>query len=100
MRTKDTLLQVIGQQVRTRRLALNLTQEGLGKKADIVGKYVSEIERGTRDIPISTLQAIVEHGLGLRLDVTFAQRNGSRPDLRMPPLPPDVEDAARLIAEI
>jgi transcriptional regulator with XRE-family HTH domain len=48
-----------------------LTQRALGERAGIVGKYVSEIERGTRDVPLSTLLAIVERGLQLQLEVVF-----------------------------
>lgn len=71
------LLAAIGHDVRARRISVNLTQAELGKRAGLGGKYVSEIERGTRDLPISTLHAIVEDGLGLRLGVEFV--NGKPP---------------------
>lgn len=100
MRTSDTLLRIVGQQLRARRVAAELTQDQLGKKAGIVGKYVSEIERGTRDMPISTLHALVEQGLSLRLDIDFNAKNGSRPEMRLPPLPPAVEEVARLVAAL
>ena len=67
MATKDPLLRAVGEQIRSARLAANLTQTQLGERAGLVGKYVSEIERGTRDVPLSTLQALVERGLGFRL---------------------------------
>ena len=86
-------------------MAAGLTQQQLGKRAGIVGKYVSEIERGTRDIPFSTLHAIVEDGLGLRLDVRFAAESGGRgakPAAPLPrsPLPRSIEMLARAIAEL
>ena len=57
---------------------------------------MSEIERGNRDIPFSTLRAIVEDGLGLHLDVRFdkAARNGSAS-----PLPPELREIAALPTE-
>jgi transcriptional regulator with XRE-family HTH domain len=100
MRSSDTVLRAVGQQIRARRVEADLTQEALGNKAGIVGKYVSEIERGTRDMPISTLFALVEHGLGLKLDIAFNTRNGSRPDVRLPPIPAAVEEVARLVAAL
>lgn len=76
-----------------------MTQTDLGRKAGIVGKYVSEIERGTRDIPFSTLHAIVEDGLGLHLDVLFAATTRSANKVSAP-LPRPVEQVARMIAEL
>src|SRR5580704_15434933 len=67
----------LGALIRTCRSAARLTQAELGRRAGIVGKYVSEIERGTRDIPFSTLRAIAEDGLGLVLDVRFRATAGA-----------------------
>ena len=53
-------------------------------KAGITGKYVSEIERGTRDLPFSTLHGIVERGLGLTLEVR-AQDGVRRATVELPP---------------
>jgi transcriptional regulator with XRE-family HTH domain len=92
-------LRSIGELIRARRAASNLTQAQLGKRAGIVGKYVSEIERGTRDVPYSTLHAIVD-GLDLHLDVRFgtvAESRGAKPP---PPLPRAIEQLARTIAEL
>lgn len=95
-------LRALGQLIRHRRAVAGLTQDQLGKRAGIVGKYVSEIERGTRDVPFSTLHAIVEDGLGLRLDVRFgtAGEGGGR-GVKLPaPLPRSVEVLARAIADL
>jgi transcriptional regulator with XRE-family HTH domain len=100
MRTRETLLRAVGQQIRDSRGAAELTQAQLGKRSGIVGKYVSEIERGTRDLPLSTLQSVVERGLGFRLDILFSIKNGSRPNLVLPPLPAQVEEVARLVAAL
>jgi transcriptional regulator with XRE-family HTH domain len=72
----DDGLRKLGALIRTCRSAAQLTQAELGKRAGIVGKYVSEIERGTRDVPFSTLRAIAEDGLGLVLDVRFRAPGG------------------------
>jgi len=95
-------LRTLGNLIRSKRMAANLTQAQLGKRAGIVGKYVSEIERGTRDIPFSTMHAIVEDGLDLHLDVRFgAAAEGGRRGARPPaPLPRSVELLARAIAEL
>ena len=92
-------LRVLGEQIRTSRIEAELTQDELGARAGIVGKYVSEIERGTRDVPLSTLHAIVERGLRLKLAVEFRPKNGSRPNLRIP-LPGPVMEFAQVLADL
>jgi transcriptional regulator with XRE-family HTH domain len=100
MATRDPFLRALGEQIRTTRIAAGLTQNEVGKRAGIVGKYVSEIERGTRDVPLSTLRAVVERGLGLRLELELCPKHGSRPRVRLPPLPPGVEEVARAVADL
>jgi transcriptional regulator with XRE-family HTH domain len=95
MRTR-TLLATLGHRIRTGRTDARLTQAALGKRAGIVGKYVSEIERGTRDLPLSTLTAVVERGLGMDLDIVFRARgSGSRVSV-----PSAIDAVAGLIAEL
>ena len=100
----------LGHAIRAAREAAQLTQAQLGKRAGIVGKYVSEIERGNRDVPLSTLRRIVEDGLGLTLEVRFNSQanatgkkngNGKHSVLTQPQelreladLPPDKRRAA------
>jgi len=83
--------------IRAKRTSAGLTQHALAGRAGLSDKYVSEIERGTRDIPFSTLHAIVESGLGLTLEVSFPAKGRSP---TKPPMPKAVEDLARLIAEL
>jgi transcriptional regulator with XRE-family HTH domain len=78
-------------------MAAGLTQRALASRAGLSGKYVSEIERGTRDVPFSTLHALVERGLGLALDVSFLARGGRRAPDR-PRQSRAVEDLAERIA--
>jgi transcriptional regulator with XRE-family HTH domain len=86
----------LGGRIRTGRTEAGLTQAELGKLAGIVGKYVSEIERGTRDLPLSTLVAVVERGLGMDVDIVFQPRGtGSRVSV-----PSAIDEVAELIAEL
>jgi HTH-type transcriptional regulator/antitoxin HipB len=90
------LLVTLGSRIRTRRTASGLTQAQLGERAGIVGKYVSEIERGNRDLPLSTLIAVVERGLGMDADIVFRPRGtGSRVSV-----PSAIDEVAELIAEL
>lgn len=66
------LLERLGARLRELRAAANLSQEEVGERAGFGGKYIGEIEKGTRDVPISTLRAVIENGLGLRIDAAFA----------------------------
>lgn len=86
-------LRLLGDQIRASRIAAELTQRELGDRAGIVGKYVSEIERGTRDIPFSTLAAIVERGLQRQLVVSFQHQGTIR-------VPSYLEDLALAIGAL
>ena len=94
MSSSREALRSLGAAIRAARLEAGLTQGALGRRAGIVGKYVSEIERGTRDIPFSTLRAIVQDGLGLRLEVGFRKSGHDAP------LTNGVDEVARSIAEL
>lgn len=48
----------IGKRLRELRQQARLTQEEVGLRAGFSSKYVSEIERGHRDPPLSTLNAL------------------------------------------
>jgi transcriptional regulator with XRE-family HTH domain len=98
MASSTQALRALGQLIRARRLAAGLTQSALGRKAGIVGKYVSEIERGNRDIPFSTLRAIVEDGLGFTLDVRFEAKNGHRV-APLPVLAPELREIMEMPAD-
>jgi transcriptional regulator with XRE-family HTH domain len=53
-----------GSAVRRARVARDMTQEELGETADLGMKHVSEIERGTRDLRLSTISQLAK-GLGM-----------------------------------
>lgn len=91
------LLRSIGERIRTARELGELTQRELGERAGIVGKYVSEIERGTRDVPLSTLHAVVERGLQRRLEISFRDRRAAADAVQ---LPVSVDELAIAIASL
>jgi transcriptional regulator with XRE-family HTH domain len=93
----DDGLRRLGALIRMHRSTAHLTQAELGRRAGIVGKYVSEIERGTRDVPFSTLRSIAEEGLGLVLDVRFHNGAGDPPSDQ---LPRNVAEVAKAVAEL
>ncbi len=93
----DLFLRSLGASIRALRGNVGLTQHQLGSRAGIGGKYVSEIERGTRDLPLSTLHSIVERGLQLQLDIAI--RGKSRVGTATP-LPRNVEEIALLLAAL
>jgi len=53
------------------RLKLGMTQEELATKAGTTKSYISKIENNIKEARISTLQKIVETGLGGHLELTI-----------------------------
>lgn len=93
------LLERLGGRLRELREAAGLSQEAVGERAGFGGKYIGEIEKGLRDVPISTLRAVIEHGLGLRVDAAFAGK-GQRHVASEMTHPREVELTATLIAAV
>ena len=77
-----------------------LTQEVVAERAGYTAKYIGEIEHGKRDIPLSTLRAVVESGLGLSLDAVFADKGRKVAPLERIPLPRDIELTANVLATL
>ncbi len=94
--TATALLQQVGNRLRTLREVAGLTQEEVAERAGFTGKYVSEIERGLRDVPLSTLERVATRALETRVDALF----GARPSetWEHPALPRSVEVVAQRIA--
>jgi DNA-binding XRE family transcriptional regulator len=53
------------------RLKLGMTQEELATKAGTTKSYISKIENNIKEARISTLQKIVETGLGGKLELSI-----------------------------
>ena len=60
-----------GKLVRTRRRALDMSQEELGDKSDLNRGYISDIERGLRNPSLKVIDRIAK-ALGMELDELFA----------------------------
>src|ERR1700733_3086122 len=91
------LMERLGARLREIREHAKLSQEAVGERAGFSGKYIEEIEKGVRDVPMSTLRALVESGLGVRMDVLFVERPG-RIATYKPALARDIEITASLLA--
>lgn len=62
---------VVGENIRSRRKQLRLSQEQLAEKADLNPKYMSEVERGRVNISLDALARIAKAlRVGLRDLVT------------------------------
>lgn len=72
MASRVTLLQGLGRAVRARRLALGMSQEELGNRANIDRTYVSGVERGVRN-PSFTVLVNLAGGLGIPLSVLLQE---------------------------
>ena len=61
----------IGAMIQEARLKKGLTQEELAQKAGTTKSYISKIENNVKEARFSTLQKIVELGLGGHLDLSI-----------------------------
>ena len=61
----------IGVLLHEARLDKGLTQKQLAEKVGTTKSYISKIENNVKEVRISTLQKIVELGLGGRLDLSI-----------------------------
>lgn len=63
-KNKD-LVTIFAENVRTKRVEKQLTQEELGEKAGISTSYVSMLERGQRSPPLETVEGVAK-ALGVK----------------------------------
>ncbi len=61
----------LGAMIHNARIEKGLTQEQLAKKCGTTKSYISRIENNLKEVRISTLQKIVEFGLGGQLDLSI-----------------------------
>ncbi len=61
----------IGAMLHAARLEKGMTQDELAKKVGTTKSYISKIENNLKEARISTLQKIVELGLGGRLELSL-----------------------------
>lgn len=70
MMTHVNPYELFGQRVRTLRALLNITQEELAFRSDLHRNYISDVERGKRNVSLMAIYKIA-HGLGVSVDVLF-----------------------------
>lgn len=104
-RADRKLMQQVGGRLREIRMRRGLTQEQVGELAGFTGKYISEIERGLRDLPLSTMRTIVERALGADIEEVFQGVSGGEAQSRRapeepPPLPRNIRKLAYEIADL
>ena len=62
----------IGALIHDARLEKGLTQEQLAERVGMTKSYISKIENNLKEVRISTLQKIIETGLGGKLQLTVS----------------------------
>jgi len=63
-----------GKIVRTRRRAMDMSQEELGEKSDLNRGYISDIERGIRNPSLEVIERIAK-ALGMNLEELFSTKD-------------------------
>jgi len=61
----------LGFMIQQARLEKGMTQEELAEKCGTNKGYISKIENNVKEVRLSTLQKIVEHGLGGQLQLSI-----------------------------
>ena len=61
----------IGAMIREARIQKGLTQEVLAEKSGTTKSYISKIENNVKEVRFSTLQKIIELGLGGHLELSI-----------------------------
>jgi transcriptional regulator with XRE-family HTH domain len=60
------LMQTLSEKIRSRRKAINLSQEALAERCDLHRTYIGSVERGERNVTLSTLEVIAK---ALKLEI-------------------------------
>ncbi len=69
---KSTLLLKLGKQIKYYRLKMNLSQEELANRANVHRTYIGMVERGEKNITISSLKKIAT---ALEIDISLLTRD-------------------------
>lgn len=67
---EDKELQIFGERVRDLRHILHISQEELAFRADLHRNYISDVERGQRNISLKAIYAIAR-GLNVNVEALF-----------------------------
>jgi len=60
------LMQALSDKIRSRRKEIKLSQEGLAERCDLHRTYIGSVERGERNVTLSTLEVIAK---ALKLEI-------------------------------
>lgn len=60
------LMQTLSEKIRSRRKEINLSQEELAARCDLHRTYIGSVERGERNVTLSTLEVIAK---ALKLEI-------------------------------
>jgi transcriptional regulator with XRE-family HTH domain len=71
-------LRRVGARLRELRTERGLTQDAVAERAGLVPHYISYIEAGKNNLPLCTLRALVEDGIGATLGELFEARAPAR----------------------
>lgn len=69
---KETFRKSLGEAVQQRRRELGLTQDELAYRSELHRTYISDVERGTRNVSLDTLLQMSK-GLGISLSTLFIE---------------------------
>ncbi|PPE06608.1 helix-turn-helix domain-containing protein [Mesoplasma corruscae] len=69
-----TLLEIIAINIKKIRISQNISQEELAFRCNVSKNYLSDIERGTRNITVNIIEKIIK-GLNISINELFAVRN-------------------------
>lgn len=70
MNKRLTPLETFGSRVRDLRRILRISQEELGFRAHLSKNYISDVERGRRNVSLKTIYALAK-GLGVEVEDLF-----------------------------
>lgn len=69
-----TYAEIIGAKIKLHRIAKNLTQEELAEVSNMTASYLGQIERGTKDFRIHTIEKIA-NALEININSLFTDEN-------------------------
>jgi len=69
----STIVRILAENVRSLRRERGLSQEQLAEDCDLHRTYVGSVERGERNVTLSTLEALA-HGLGVSVTELLSER--------------------------
>lgn len=73
---KTNVKKIFGASVRSRRRQLGISQEELAERADLHRTYISDVERGSRNVSLENIERLAS-ALNLPIAALFPQTEGA-----------------------